>query len=122
MSNDTNHPRSTNRDAAGEPVQYEPPGWLLTEALERELLLAVVGDSRNLPVENNFERIDAYFAADEPETELQYRRSLLGLLAELRPQLAELLGGPRESQLESASARTRCLAPTRPASRRGRRF
>ena len=49
MSNDTNHPRSTNRDAAGEPVQYEPPGWLLTEALERELLLAVVGDSRNLP-------------------------------------------------------------------------
>ncbi len=98
MSNDTNHPRRTNRDAAGEPVQYEPPGWLLTEALERELLLAVVGDSRNSREENNFERIDAYFAADEPETELQYRRSLLGLLADLRPQLAELLGGPREGQ------------------------
>ena len=98
MSNDTNHPRRTNRGAAGEPVQYEPPGWLLTEALERELLLAVVGDSRNPLAENNFERIDAYFAADEPETEIQYRRSLLGLLADLRPQLAELLGGPREGQ------------------------
>ncbi len=47
---------------------------------------------------NNFERIDTYFAADEPETEIQYRRSLLGLLADLRPQLAELLVGPRESQ------------------------
>jgi hypothetical protein len=57
-----------------------------------------VGDSRNSLVENNFERIDAYFAADEPETELQYRRSLLGLLADLRPQLAELLGGPREGE------------------------
>ena len=98
MSKDSNHQRGSNRDAAGEPVQYEPPGWLLTETLERELLLAVVADSRNPLAENNFERIDTYFAADEPETELQYRRSLLGLLADLRPQLAELLGGPRESQ------------------------
>ena len=98
MSNDKNDPRSTNRDAAGELVQYEPPGWLLTEALERELLWAVVGDLRNPQAENNFERIDAYFAADEPETELQYRRSLLRLLADLRPQLAELLGGPREGE------------------------
>jgi hypothetical protein len=57
-----------------------------------------VGDSRNPLAENNFERIDAYFAADEPETELQYRRSLLGFLADLRPQLAELLGGPREGE------------------------
>jgi hypothetical protein len=56
------------------------------------------GDSRNPLAEKNFQRIDAYFAADEPETELQYRRSLLRLLADLRPQLAELLGGPRESQ------------------------
>ena len=98
MSNDKNHQRGNNRDAAGEPVQYDPPGWLSTNDLERELLLAVVGDSRNPLAENNFQRIDAYFAADEPETELQYRRSLLRLLADLRPQLAELLGGPRESQ------------------------
>jgi hypothetical protein len=98
MSNDSNNQRGSNQHAAGEPVQYEPPGWLLTETLERELLLAVVGDSRNPRAENNFERIDAYFAADEPETELQYRRSLLGLLADLRPQLAELLGGPREGE------------------------
>lgn len=98
MSNDTDHPRRTNRDVAGEPVHLEPPGWLSTEDLERELLLAVVGDSMNPLAENNFERVDTYFAADEPETEHQYRRSLLRLLADLRPQLAELLGGPRESQ------------------------
>jgi hypothetical protein len=98
MSNDKNDPRHNNRDATREPVPYSAPGWLLTETLERELLLAVVADSRNPLAENNFERIDTYFAADEPETELQYRRSLLGLLADLRPQLAELLGGPREGQ------------------------
>jgi hypothetical protein len=98
MSNDTNHQRGNNPDAAGEPVHLEPPGWLSTSDLEQEILWAVVSESRNSKAENDFERIDAYFAADEPETEIQYRRSLLGLLADLRPQLAELLGGPRESQ------------------------
>jgi len=39
----------------------------LIAAVERELLLAVVGDSRNPLAEKNFQRIDAYFAADEPE-------------------------------------------------------
>jgi hypothetical protein len=39
----------------------------LIAAVERELLLAVVGDSRNSLAEKNFQRIDAYFAADEPE-------------------------------------------------------
>jgi hypothetical protein len=97
MSNDTNHQRGNNRDAAGEPVQYESPGWLSTSDLERELFLAVVADSDSPQAEERFQRMDVYFAADEPETELQYRRSLLRLLTDLRPQLAELLGGPRES-------------------------
>jgi hypothetical protein len=39
----------------------------LIAAVERELLLAVVGDSRNPLAEKNFQRIDAYFAAEEPE-------------------------------------------------------
>ena len=97
MSNDTNHQRGNNRDAAGEPVQYEPPRWLSTSDLEQELFLAVVADSNNPQAEERFQRMDAYFAADQPETELQFRRSLLRLLADLRPQLEELLGGPRES-------------------------
>ena len=42
-----------------------------------------------------FARIDAYFAADHDETEAEYRRSLVRLLAELRPGLADLIGSPR---------------------------
>lgn len=96
MSNERNQRRRTNPRAGGEPNHYEPPGWLSTDDLERELLLAVIADSRSLQPEDRFRRLDAYFAADRDETERQYRRSLLRLLADFRPQLAELLGGPRE--------------------------
>jgi hypothetical protein len=94
--------KSTNRRskpyAGRAPIKYEPPGWLSTEKLEEELFAAVVTESR-LPRANAwFERIDAYFARDEPETEPRYRRSLLRLLADLRPHLAELLGGPHERE------------------------
>lgn len=98
MSNDQNQRRRTNSRAAGEPAQYEPTGWLSTDELEQELFLAVVADSRSLRPEERFRRLDDYFAADLDENELQYRRSLLRLLAEFRPQLAELLGGPREQE------------------------
>ncbi len=96
MSNDTNRHRRTNSGAAGEPVHYEAPGWLSTDEIEQELLRAVVADSRSRCAEDRFRLLDDYFAADLEETELQYRRSLLQLLADFRPQLAELLGGPRE--------------------------
>jgi hypothetical protein len=96
MSNDQNQRRRSNPGAAGEPIHYEAPDWLSTSDLEQELLLAAVADSRSLLPEDRFRQLDAYFAADLEETELQYRRSLLRLLAEFRPQLAELLGGPRE--------------------------
>lgn len=96
MSNDQNQRRRTNSRAAGEPAHCEPPGWLSTSDLEQELLLAVVADSRSLQPEDRFRTLDDYFAADLDETEIQYRRSLLRLLADFRPQLAELLGGPRE--------------------------
>jgi integrase len=42
--------------------------------------------------------VDAYFSADLDETETEYRNSLVRLLAVLRPQLAELIGGPREGE------------------------
>lgn len=96
MSNDRNQRRHTNPGAGGEPAHYEPPGWLSTSDLEHELFWAVVTDSRNHQPEDRFRRLDAYFAADPDGTELQYRRSLLRLLADFRPQLAELLGGPRQ--------------------------
>lgn len=75
---------------------YEPPGWLSTEELEQEIFRAVVAETRLPAAQARFKQIDAYFAGDEPEPEAQYRRSLLRLLADLRPQLAELVGGPRE--------------------------
>jgi hypothetical protein len=96
MSNDQNQRQRSNPRAAGKPIHYEAPGWLSTSDLEQELLLAAVADSRSLQPEDRFERLDAYFAADLDETEIQYRRSLLRLLADFRPQLAELLGGPRD--------------------------
>jgi hypothetical protein len=95
MSNDQNQRRRTNPGAAG-PIHYEAPDWLSTDDLEQELLLAAVADSRSLLPEDRFWQLDAYFAADLDETEIQYRSSLLRLLADFRPQLAELLGGPRE--------------------------
>ncbi len=96
MSNDTNPHRRKDSGTAGEPVHYEAPAWLSTDDLEQELLLAVLADSRIDCAEDRFRRLDDYFAADLDETETQYRRSLLRLLADFRPQLAELLGGPRE--------------------------
>lgn len=96
MLNDQNQQRRTNPHPAREPLHCEPPGWLSTEDLEQELLCAAVVDSRSLQPEDRFERLDAYFAADFDEAERQYRRSLLVLLADFRPLLAELLGGPRD--------------------------
>ena len=96
MSNDQNQRRRNNPGAAGESIHYEAPDWLSTSDLEQELFLAAVADSRNLCPDERFRRLDDYFAADLEETESQYRRSLVRLLADFRPQLAELLGGPRE--------------------------
>lgn len=90
--------RRTRSHLARKLLDYEPPNWLSTEELEQELFEAVVAETRRPRSQVNFERIDAYFAADKPETEIQYRRSLLRLLAELRPQLAELAGGPRKCE------------------------
>lgn len=99
MSNEENPQRRRIKShTSGEPIHYEAPGWLSTDDLEQELLLAIVADSRSQQPEDRFRRLDDYFAADLDENELQYRRSLLGLLADFRPQLAELLGGPREPE------------------------
>jgi hypothetical protein len=62
------------------------------------LLLAEITDSRAGRSNADFARIDAYFAADPDETEAEYRNSLVRLLADLRPQLAELIGGPRDGE------------------------
>ncbi len=96
MSNKKRANGRANPHAARESIDYEPPGWLSTEEIEHELLLAVVADFNRPRAQARFQRIDDYFAADNPETEAQYRRSLLRLLADLRPQLAELVGGPRK--------------------------
>jgi hypothetical protein len=96
MSEEPHKPRKKIYQSHGEPITYVAPDWLSTDALENELLLAEITDSRAGRTNAHFERIDAYFAADPDETEAQYRNSLVQLLAELRPLLAELIGGPRE--------------------------
>ena len=96
MSNKKRDNGRTNPHAARELIDYAPPDWLSTEELEHELFLAVVTDSRRSRAQARFQRIDDYFAADKPETEAQYRRTLLRLLADLQPLLAELVGGPRK--------------------------
>ena len=98
MPKDRDAKRSANPHAARESIDYEPPGWLSTEELEHELFLAVIADSNIPRAEARFQRIDDYFAADKPETEVQYRRSLLRLRADLRPLLAELVGDPRKCE------------------------
>jgi hypothetical protein len=96
MSNKKRANGRTNPHAARESIDYEPPEWLSTQDLEQELFLAVIADAKRPRTRASFQRIDDYFATDKPETEVQYRRSLLRLLADLRPLLAELVGGPRK--------------------------
>jgi hypothetical protein len=78
--------------------QHTAHYWLSSEELEYELLSAEIADSRNGRPNADFERIDAYFGTNHEETEAEYRRSLVKLLADLRPDLANLIGGPRRTE------------------------
>jgi len=98
MSDKIHKQKSEQPGPTGQSAEYDPPGWISTEELEEELFAAAVADSNGARAEVDFERIDAYFAADHTETEAEYQRSLLRLIADLRPQLAELLGGPRRNR------------------------
>ena len=73
-----------------------PVRWLSTEQLEDELFDAAVqttiDEASATPAA--LAQIDAYFAQDDGGGEKQHRKSLLGLLRLLRPNLAELLGEP----------------------------
>jgi len=98
MFDDAPKPQKKIHKPPAEPITYIAPDWLSTDALENELLQAEITDSRDGRSNAAFARIDAYFAADPDETEAQYRNSLVRLLAVLRPQLAELIGGPRQDE------------------------
>jgi len=76
---------------------YDPYDWITTDQLETELYNAIMEDSSPTTEDEdgNFAEIDDCLGAeDDDENEDQERRSLLRLLGLLRPQLAELLGGP----------------------------
>jgi hypothetical protein len=80
-----------------QPADCEPVGWMTTEELEAELFNAIMADSSGTGDEESedFEEVDDYLDGDEEyEDEAEVRRSTLMILATLRPQLAELLGGP----------------------------
>ena len=80
-----------------QPADCDPVGWMTTEELEAELFNAIMADSSATIDEESeeFGEVDDYLDGDEEfEDEAEQRRSTLSLLATLRPQLAELLGGP----------------------------
>lgn len=85
-------------DSPAKPVTYTTPDWLSTDQIENELLSAEITDSVNGRPDADFSRIDAYFAAAPDEPEAEYRRSLVLLLADLRPDLADLIGGPQRGE------------------------
>jgi hypothetical protein len=80
-----------------QPADCDPVGWMTTDELEAELFNAIMADSSASSDEESedFEGVDDYLDGDEEcEDEVEQRRSTLRVLATLRPQLAELLGGP----------------------------
>jgi hypothetical protein len=91
-----------DRDAEEEneqlqPVDCEPVGWISTDELEDELFNAIMMDSlaRGDDESEEIEEIDDFFEGDDDyEDEGERRRALLSLLGTLKPDLAELLGGP----------------------------
>ena len=70
------------------------PTWPSIPQLEDELQAAICQTTTDGGMDSTLAEIDAYFAHDDDEDLTAYRRSLLRLLALLRPQLADLLGGP----------------------------
>jgi hypothetical protein len=77
-------------------IDYDPAAWITTEQLDAELWNAIMEDSSgSCDEESDCSEIGDDLAEDEDyEDEADERRSMLRLLATLRPRLAELLGGP----------------------------
>jgi hypothetical protein len=93
-------------------LELDPPAWISTDWLDTELFNAIMEDPANAGDEENFvEEIGDSRDESGYEDETGQRRSQLRLLATMRPQLAELIGGPPVfSQLLGAanSHRIRC--------------
>jgi hypothetical protein len=81
-------------------IDCYPISWITTDELEDELFNAIMIDfsASNDEESEDFGEIDDYLSDYEDnedyEDEADQRRSTLSLLATLRLQLAELLGGP----------------------------
>lgn len=73
----------------------DPPAWISTEQLDCELWNAIMEDASGI-CDGDFGEIDTCidgeYEAEEEESE--QRRATLQLLTQMRPRLAELLGGP----------------------------
>lgn len=94
--NETDRNNNDNPDP-GQVSTYDPPSWITTDDLEAELFNAIVDDTFSIPgIEDDaYAEIDDHFGDDDDfEDEAEERRSILRLLGLLRPQLADLLGGP----------------------------
>jgi hypothetical protein len=82
------------RKEQAQTMEYDPPGWITTDELETELWNAIMEDSSGSCDEDEvFEEIEDTLDDGDYEDEAEQRRSTLRLLSDMRPQLAELLGG-----------------------------
>jgi hypothetical protein len=76
-------------------MKCDPLDLITTDQLETELWNAIMEDSSGSCNEGEvFEEIEDTLDDDDYEDEAEQRRSTLRLLSDMRPQLAELLGGP----------------------------
>jgi hypothetical protein len=97
MPDNAHEQYSEQADVVGQTANFNPPRWMSTEELEDELAAAAIADCGTC-AEVDFARIDAFLAADRAETESEYRCSVVRLLSDPRPQVAELIGGPRKCE------------------------
>ena len=75
--------------------EYDLADWVPTDLLETELFNAIMADSSAASEENDFvEDYDCLRYEDGYQDEADQRKSELRVLSTLRPQLAELFGGP----------------------------
>jgi hypothetical protein len=90
------------RTEQSQSMEYDPPDWITTEQLEIELWNAIMDDSSgSCDDDEAYDEIEDTLDDDDFDDKDEQRRATLRLLSIMRPQLAELLGGPPAEEEES---------------------
>jgi hypothetical protein len=99
---ETKDSNGADRTPQPQSLECDPPDWVSTDQLEAELWNAIMEDSSGSCDEDEvFEEFEDTLDDDDYEDEDEQRQSTLRLLSIMRPQLAELLGGPPAERVVS---------------------